>query len=185
MPTELAFAQNAVQGIVISLIFAFIILLIATRNIIQSISSIYCVFIVVSSIIAILQLNGQQLGTAESIAIVILIGFSVDYIVHLSADYMHSVAVTRNDKMRQAYREMGVSITSGAITTFGCGAFLLLGNFTFFKKFALVITCTVAISYCCAMLMFGAMCHAFGPQNDFGTFCKKKHAGEVRKGQEE
>lgn len=34
--------------------------------------------------------NGMQLGVSESIAIVVLIGFSVDYIIHLSADYMHS-----------------------------------------------------------------------------------------------
>ena len=81
---------------------------------------------------AIMHVQGLKLGTAESISLVVLIGFSVDYIVHLSADYMHSVQIRRYDKMRQAYREMGVSILSGCITTFGCGFCLFFGNFVFF-----------------------------------------------------
>jgi len=79
-----------------------------------------------------MHMRDLKLGTAESISLVVLIGFSVDYIVHLSADYMHSAHHKRYDKMRQAYREMGVSILSGCITTFGCGFCLFFGNFTFF-----------------------------------------------------
>jgi predicted RND superfamily exporter protein len=47
-----------------------------------------------------MHMRGLKLGTAESISLVVLIGFSVDYIVHLSADYMHSAHVKRYDKMR-------------------------------------------------------------------------------------
>ena len=42
------------------------------------------------SVVAIMQMKGWALGTAESISVVILIGFSVDYVIHLSADYTHS-----------------------------------------------------------------------------------------------
>ena len=60
--------------------------------------------IVILSILAIMNMMGWELGTTESVAVVALIGFSVDYIVHLAADYMHSAEETRNEKMRQAYR---------------------------------------------------------------------------------
>ncbi len=96
---------------------------------------------------AVMHLNNQELGTTESISIVVLIGFSVDYTVHLAADYTHSAQDTRHGKMRQALREMGVSILSGFLTTFGCGFFLFWGNFTFFKKFGLLITSTVFFSF--------------------------------------
>lgn len=59
---------------------------------------------VIVSITAAFQLNGQQLGVIESIAVVVLIGFSVDYIVHFSAEYIHSREKTRALKMRQSYR---------------------------------------------------------------------------------
>lgn len=112
-----------------------------------------------------MEMKGWKLGTAESISVVILIGFSVDYVIHLSTDYMHSSLQSRHSKMQQAYTEMGVSITSGAITTFGSGIFLYGGILIIFNKFAVLITATITISYTVAMLFFGAMCHCFGPES--------------------
>lgn len=60
---------------------------------------------------------------------------------------------------------MGVSITSGAVTTFGSGAFLFGGFLVLFQKFAVLITSTIAISYVIAMMFFGAMSHCFGPES--------------------
>jgi predicted RND superfamily exporter protein len=79
-----------------------------------------------------MQIKGWQLGVSESICVVILIGFSVDYVIHLSSDYMHSPYVSRHDKMQQSYTEMGVSILSGSITTFGSGFFLSFGRIVTF-----------------------------------------------------
>lgn len=79
---------------------------------------------------------------------------------------------------------MGVSILSGCLTTFGCGAFLFGGTFTFFYKFAFIICITVIISIMVAVFTFGAMCHTFGPQ---GGFCdipclkRKKKAADQEK----
>lgn len=144
------------------------ILLYATGNVIMSVISIVCVMMVITTVMALMHLNGQQLGVAESLSLVVLIGFSVDYIVHLSADYMHSAHIRRYDKMRQAYREMGVSILSGCITTFGCGFCLFFGNFTFFIKFGTVICSTIVTAFMVSMLTLGSLCHIFGPEKNFG-----------------
>jgi predicted RND superfamily exporter protein len=90
MPSEAAFYESAISGIFMSMLFAFIILCIATRNLTQSIISIFCVITIVVSVVAIMVMKGWVLGTTESISVVIIIGFSVDYVIHLSADYMHS-----------------------------------------------------------------------------------------------
>jgi len=177
MPTEKAFVSNARNGIVISIAFAFVVLLIATRNLLQSVLSIFAVVEVVISVVAVMHWAGMQLGVSESIAIVILIGFSVDYVVHFSHAYVHSEHTTRYNKMRQSYREMGVSILSGCLTTFGCGAFLFGGTFVFFQTFALIITVTVGISIVVAVFTFGALCHSVGPEGGFcavDTCCRKK-----------
>ena len=180
MPTEVAFVTNAIQGIAISIGFALLILLVATHNWIVSLVSVLCVVIVVMSIVGIMHMNGQELGTSESISIVILIGFSVDYTVHLAADYVHSAGRTRHDKMRQAYREMGVSVFSGFVTTFGCGFFLFFGQLTFFSKFGLLITTTVLFSILVALATFGAFMHALGPQEGKGelTCCRRREPRE-------
>lgn len=109
--------------------FAFIVLMITTRNPITSIVSIFIVSIIIMSMLTFMVWDGQQMGTSQSISIVMLIGFAVDYVLHLATDFMHSAGETRHDKMRQAFREMGVSIFSGCVTTFGCGIWLFFANF--------------------------------------------------------
>ena len=145
------------------MIFAFIILVITTQNILLSFISIICVSIVIGTEVAIMSILGWEMGIAESISVVMLIGFSVDYVIHLSADYVHSPFKSRHDKIKQAYGEMGISILSGAITTFGAGAFLFLGVAKPMRKMAFLIDTTVVVSFIIAMILFGALMHTIGP----------------------
>jgi predicted RND superfamily exporter protein len=87
MASERAFVTSAVQGIIIATVFSFLILLFATKNIILATISILCVAIVIISVVAIMALKGWEFGVSESISVVIIIGLSVDYVVHLAADY--------------------------------------------------------------------------------------------------
>ena len=128
MASERALATSAINGIAIAMGFAFIILLIATKNIIISVASIFCVAVVILSVVALMVIQGWELGISESISVVILIGLSVDYVVHLASDYKHSAHESRSNKIKQAYTEMGVSILSGTITTFGSGLALFGGE---------------------------------------------------------
>jgi len=119
-----------------------------------------------------MQLKGWQLGIAESIAIVVQVGLSVDYVVHLSIDYLNSPHLSRNDKMKQSYKQMGISILSGTLTTFGSGAFLFGAQLVLFNKFAVLITSTISLSFLTSMLLFGALSHMIGPQYGRGDICK-------------
>ena len=55
--------------------------------------------VVIISVVAIMAMNGWEFGISESISVVILIGLSVDYVVHLASDYKHSAEKTRGGKM--------------------------------------------------------------------------------------
>ena len=68
------------------------------------------------------------MGTAESIAVVVLIGLSVDYVVHLGIHYLQSGKETRKEKMDEACVELGRSVVSAAITTLGSGVFLFFAS---------------------------------------------------------
>lgn len=71
MMQEKAFVTSATQGIIISITFAFFVLLIATRNIIQTILAIFSVSAVIVSTVAVMKLKGYDLGVAESVAVVV------------------------------------------------------------------------------------------------------------------
>ena len=119
-------------GVSISAICAFVILLIATRNVLISLYAIVTVIFIVMSVVAVMVLRGWQLGVSESIAMVIIIGFSVDYVVHLAAHYVHAQVPLRYDRAHDSISSMGVSIFSGAMTTLGSGVFLFGGTIIFF-----------------------------------------------------
>ena len=119
-------------GVSISAICAFVILLIATRNVLISLYAIVTVIFIVMSVVAVMVLRGWQLGVSESIAMVIIIGFSVDYVVHLAAHYVHAQVPSRYDRAHDSISSMGVSIFSGAMTTLGSGVFHFGGTIIFF-----------------------------------------------------
>jgi hypothetical protein len=115
--TEKEYVSNAIQGTLISILFAFLVLLFATLNIITTIYSVFCIGGIVLSAIAIMEMIGWSLGIIESIAIVVLIGFSVDYVVHLANHYVESIYEDRYRKMQEALKIIGTSIVSGGITS--------------------------------------------------------------------
>jgi predicted RND superfamily exporter protein len=116
-------------------------------------------------------------GTSESISVVVLIGFSVDYILHFSAEYMHSKEDTRDLKMRQSYRQMGVSILSGYLTTLGSGIFLLATDLVFFYKFGETICLAVSYSFIIAAFVYPSFMKVMGPEGMFAdiTCCFRKN----------
>lgn len=85
--TEIEFVNSALWGVLLAFIFAFVVLTIVTTNMLLALWAIYAVFIVICSVVAIMVLKGWEVGIAESIAIVLLIGLSVDYVVHLAQEY--------------------------------------------------------------------------------------------------
>lgn len=100
IPVEVAFVSSAFQGIAIAMSFSFIVLMIVTRNFITSLTSIFCVSVIITSMLTFMYWDGMEFGTDQSIAVVMLIGFAVDYVLHLSTDFMHSSQPTRALKMQ-------------------------------------------------------------------------------------
>lgn len=167
--TEQGFMHSAKDGVICAGIVAFVVLLAASTNLIIAFSAILCVGIVVVSVICLLIQLNWQLGVSESICLVILIGLSVDYCVHLAMNYMHEPYILRGRKMQETFRNMGSAIFSAALTTLGAGCFLYGGKLITFHKFAIIICATIGASFLVSMLFFGAIMHICGPQSGCGN----------------
>lgn len=92
--------ESATTGLTSAIGFSFAILLLSTGNIVLSLMAIVSVSVVIVSVVALMVFKGWELGVSESISIVIMIGLAVDYVVHLAADYIHSVKRTRSEKIQ-------------------------------------------------------------------------------------
>merc|ERR1711865_887910 len=81
----------------------------------------------------------------------IVIGFSVDYVVHMGHMYIEAAeksgAMKREDRFFYAASKMGSTVMAGAVTTAGSGAFMFLCQMRFFYKMAVLITLTIGFSF--------------------------------------
>ena len=66
-----------------------------TLNIITTIYCVIAIAGILGSILAIIQIIGWELGVSESLAMIVFVGLSVDYVVHIAHHYCESVHLTR------------------------------------------------------------------------------------------
>jgi hypothetical protein len=90
--------QNGMQGFIFSLIFAFVILFGMTLNIIVTIFSVISIAGILVSILALIGMMGWPMGISESLAMIIFVGMSVDYVVHIAHNYVESLLQTRKER---------------------------------------------------------------------------------------
>jgi len=160
------------SGCAIAAPMSFLVLILSTKNIIVAVYAVYAVASIVFCVLGFCKsAMNWDLGVGEAIAGVIVIGYSVDYVVHLAHIYCearHHGAHTRADRAQFALRNMGSTVFAGAITTAGSGAIMFLCFFYFFFKMALLITVTIAYSFLFSLGFFMSMVWLIGPEGSFG-----------------
>jgi len=161
------------SGCAIAMPIAFLVLLASTWNIV--IAS-YAVFSVGSIVLCVLGFckgaMNWDLGVGEAIAGVIVIGYSVDYVVHLAHIYCeakHSGHQTREGRAEFAVRNMGSTVVAGAVTTAVSGAAMFLCFVYFFVKMAVLICVTIMYSFLFSLVFFMPLLWWIGPEGDFGN----------------
>jgi len=166
------FITSALSGIAIALPLAFIVLLISTRNWIISIFAILDIIGVISCELCVMWAAGWKFGMVESIAVIMVIGFSVDYVVHLANSYLESQGDSRMERLSFALLTMGVSVVSGAITTMLSGLMLVFPAYVFFYKMGWIIVTTVLLALMWALIFFPSIVALAGPEGDSGDLNK-------------
>ena len=154
---------------IISLVAAFLVLLISTMNILVASISILCILGIVANVISVMHLKGWSLGVGESIACIMIIGFSVDYVVHLCNHYTESLHDTRYKKMRESLTYVGISIVGGAVTTMGAAIFLFFCKLTFFLQFGILMSSTIGFSLFWSLFVFPSIIVIIGPEGNTGN----------------
>ena len=90
MESERALFMNTIKGMLGSLCFACIVVFLATGNWIVTLYAIHAVGFICAGELALLKMQGSDLGISESIGILMAIGYSVNYVVRLALVYIQS-----------------------------------------------------------------------------------------------
>ncbi|CAK9008135.1 Protein dispatched homolog 1 (Protein chameleon) [Durusdinium trenchii] len=173
--TQFLFVTNVAISISCSFLLAFTVSTIATRNYIVAAIASCSILLVVLYVCAAIVLFGFDLGSIESVVLTLVIGISVDYIIHVAVGYSDAQfdrkLDSRAERVEHAMMTLGTSILAGAVSTFLATSFLLLTTIVFFSKFGKLTTFTIVMAALTALILFPAILAAVGPEKEQGTVC--------------
>lgn len=172
MTTEEGLVNGLFLGFAICFPVAFLVLIYASSNVILSLYAVVSIAFIVACVLGTVRWGLEyNLGVAECIAGIIVIGFSVDYVVHLAHMYTESTEPTSGLKTAESLKRMGHTVFAGAITTFGAGITMAGCKMMFFVKMSVLISLTIFFSLFYAFFFFIPLCALMGPYGGWGDVC--------------
>jgi len=170
--TEIVAVQGTAIGIVMSTLVAFFTVLLFTGNFRISILAIITISSIVITMFAFFKLMNWNFGIIEAVSVTILVGFSVDYCLHIAESYSISLTgptMTREERIRLALTRIGVSIFYSSITTFGAAVMIFFCTIMIFVRFGIIIAVNTAFSIIFSLFLFSALLAVMGPKGKTGT----------------
>ena len=170
-----ALRASLFEGLAICFPLAFVVLLFSTENFLVAFYAIIGIVLIVASVLGTIEyIYGWDLGVVESLMGNLVVGFSVDYTIHLGHMF---VAAGREhdlqnslDRFSFAIRKMGGTVVGGAVTTLGAGLFMLPCQLVFFYKLGLLMVTTIFFSLLYSFGFVMPLLAAAGPSGDQFAF---------------
>jgi len=183
--------RECYSGIFLSLTFAFCIMVLSTRNWLISVYASIAILGLVIDVMGFTVMLGYKLSVVEAVIYIMVVGMSVDYVVHLSEAYLHSGEALRVHAARRMLGIVGMAVISGAVSTIGGIMFLIFSYNQFFYKFGLNIFFLMIMASFYSLVGFTAAMSSFGPQGAQGdttvcyywclSLCNKEFTSKLEK----
>lgn len=167
--TQQTLLRSMLQGIGIMVVVALATLMLSTLNWFIAIIATGCIAGVICNLLGLISVLGWNLGTTESVSVIIGIGYSFDGVAHMATAYVESEADERTERLKDALTDLGISVLFGALTTFGAGLAMTPATIVFFTKFAILLMATVTLSFLWSVVFFPSYMLCIGPQHKFGS----------------
>ena len=164
MTVQEVYVRSALTGLGFSLGIATIVLLISTRNIIVTFASMFSIISALACVVGTIVAMGWELGSNESLCIMILPGFAVDYVVHLSHAYMESNKKERLERVHDAVRDLGISVFWGMLTSLFAAVTLATCSIQSLSKFGVFFALTISFAYLWSVLFLMPLLSFIGPE---------------------
>jgi hypothetical protein len=162
LETVLAFFSSVFTALCVTPVCSMLAIALFSRSLIISYLSLYTLLAMIVALLGTMRLIGLPLGVAGALALSLVIGISVDYLIHLAHAYKNSLFADRFYKSRAAIFARSSSIVSAACTTLLALAPLLFSHLLPLREFARIFTLVTIISFIFAVVFLVALMWA-GP----------------------
>ena len=123
---------------------------------------------IMSEVLMTMVVFGMKINMIEGLAVGIAAGMAVDYLLHLAHSFAEQPHEHREDRVRGALKDMGISIVSGCGTTVGACSALLLCDMAWFSRFGKFLFFIVFWAFVTSMSGLMALFAALGPHRGEG-----------------
>ena len=151
------------------LVLALVILTVATMNWIISLLATLTIGLITCCVVGVIPMAGWKLGVLESLNLTLVVGLSVDYVVHLAQGYVEANECKRLARVQTTLSHVGISVLSGACSTLGASVFMFGAKILFFFQFGIFIFSTVGFSLLFALVFFLTILGLLGPDGYVGS----------------
>ena len=165
----IALLNSAMQNLGIALVAATGVILVATKfNWHIAAISFVTLLCIMSEVLMTMVVFGMKINMIEGLAVGIAAGMAVDYLLHLAHSFAEQPHEHREDRVRGALKDMGISIVSGCGTTVGACSALLLCDMAWFSRFGKFLFFIVFWAFVTSMSGLMALFAALGPHRGEG-----------------
>jgi hypothetical protein len=158
----------AAWSIGLSAMIAALSLLLFSQSPRITVYSMMCLLSNTIMVLGLVRIFGWSIGMLEALSLSILLGLAVDYLLHVSEEYLHLVTgdamvKDRYSAVRHSVGSIGVSVIYSAVTTCASVLVLVFASFDMIKKMGLIIFFALLISILLALIPFPALLAWIGP----------------------
>jgi len=165
LQTQLLVASSTSEAVAISFMFSFVALFVFTQNATISALAVLTVLMIVVSLLCWMVVGlGYEFGAIEALSVIIFVGYSVDYTLHIAHTYVAAHYRSRYLRVRASLTECGGSLIASAITTGGAAMFLCACVIQVFVKMGYFVLACTGFSLFYALVFFPALLLISGPR---------------------
>lgn len=163
--------QSLYRGLHICFPVILVILIAATSNLFLAAYAVVTIILTFVSCLGFIKVLGWTLGTIEVVLAIIIIGLSVDYVIHLGHVYRHAGKlgkVKRATRVEHMIIIMFDTVIAAWLTTTASALVLLGAIGAFFVKMSILISGAMSMSVFYCYVFFVPLCILIGPEGNFG-----------------
>ena len=166
MEVELEFLAGFYKSIGYTLCLCTLTILIFTMNFM--IVFLVCLYImmVVVCVVGIYGAFGWEFGAIEVIAVPTVVGLSIDYALHITHSYIHSIYDDRISRAKNSVANIGCSVFASALTTISSMLVLYFAVVLLFSNLGWIVGVTTSCGICMAIFVCPPLLSYIGPQKD-------------------
>lgn len=170
MKAELSVVESTISSFVCSVALTMATVLIFTGNLVIALYTVITIILTVSTLFGVLVwVLNWEFGAIQAVAVILFVGLSVDYCLHLGHSYNESIANTRLDRMTEALSQLGTAVLGGALTTLGSVVFLWPCYIYLFVQLGMMIFANMLLATLYTFLFLAPLLMVAGPTGHWSS----------------